>query len=116
MVRILSKDTIKKRTIDDMKSLGVYKKEYRDLINIYVDVYHDYLLARNEFEENGRSYETETAAGNPKKSAIVDAIEKLRKDLLAYSDRLGLSPKGSESLTAESNKKSTLASVVNKLG
>jgi phage terminase small subunit len=85
------------------------------LIEIYVDIYHDYLVARKDFEESGRKYETETAAGNPKKSAIVDSIEKLRKDLLAYSDRLGLSPKSSESISAESNNKSTLASVLSQL-
>lgn len=98
-----------------MKELGVYKKEYRDLIEVYVDIQHDYMLARKDFEETGRQYETETAAGNPKKSAIVDSIEKLRKDLLAYSDRLGLSPKSLESITAEKTKTSKLSSVLNNL-
>jgi len=115
MVRVLTKDYIKKRTIEDMKALGVYRKEYRDLIDIYVDMQRDYMLARKDFEENGRQYETETAAGNPKKSAIVDSIEKLRKDIIAYSDRLGLSPKSLESITAEKKERSSLASVLSKL-
>jgi phage terminase small subunit len=115
MVRVLTKEYIKKRTINDMKTLGVYKKEYRDLIDVYVDIQHDYMLARRDFEKSGRQYETETAAGNPKKSAIVDSIEKLRKDIIAYSDRLGLSPKSLESITAEKKERSSLASVLSKL-
>lgn len=113
---MISKATIKKKTVSSMKSLGIYKPEYDDMIDTYADICHDYLLARKDFEESGRQYETETAAGNPKKSAIVDSIEKLRKDKLAYSDRLGLTPKSFETLTAESNKQSTLASVLSSLG
>src|SRR5690625_4983147 len=116
MSRVLTKESIKKRTIEDMKELGVYREEYRDLIDVYADIQHDYMLARKDFEDGGRVYETQTAAGNPKKSAIVDSIEKLRKDLLAYSDRLGLSPKSLESITAEKETKSKPASVLNDLG
>lgn len=115
MAKIPTKTTIKKRTIDDMKSLGVYKDEYRDIIDIYADTYLSYLIAQKDFEEGGRKYETETAAGNPKKSAIVDSIEKLRKDILAYSDRLCLNPKALENVTAEKENKSKLASVLSSL-
>lgn len=115
MARVLTREYIKKKTVEDMKSLGTYRKEYRDIIDTYVDIQHDYMIARKEFEESGRQYETETAAGNPKKSAIVDSIEKLRKDLLAYSDRLGLSPKSLESITAEQKNESKLAGILNKL-
>lgn len=115
MAKIPSKTTLKKRTIADMKTLGVYKVEYRDLIDVYVDIYYDYLTAQAEFNAAGRQYETKTAAGNPKKSAIVDSIEKLRKDLLAYSDRLCLNPKSLENVTAEKESKSKLASVLSKL-
>lgn len=113
--KIPSKATIKKRTIADMKSLGVYKEEYRDIIDVYCDTYLSYLEAQRDFEEGGRKYETKTAAGNPKKSAIVDTIEKLRKDILAYSDRLCLNPKALENVTAEKEQKSTLASVLSSL-
>lgn len=115
MARVLTKEYIRKRTVEDMKKLGTYRKEYRDLIDVYTDIQHDYMLARKDFEESGRKYETETAAGNPKKSAIVDSIEKLRKDLLAYSDRLGLSPKSLETITAEQQSKSKLDSLLGEL-
>jgi len=91
------------------------KNEYRDLIEIYVDTYHDYLQARKDFEDSGRKYESETANGNPKKSAIVDSLEKLRKDILAYSDRLCLSPKSLERVSAEKESGSALAKALNKL-
>jgi len=111
-MKISSKESIKKRTVKDMKDLGVYKKEFDDLVDTYADICHDYLLARDDFEDSGRKYETETAAGNPKKSAIADSIEKLRKDKLAYSDRLGLSPKSFETLTTDTPKQSKLAQIL----
>lgn len=113
--KVPTKESIKSRTVKDMKSLGVYKPEYRDLINIYVDTYRSYLIAQEDFEESGRKYEAETAAGNPKKSAVIDTIEKLRKDILAYSDRLCLNPKSLETVTAETNNKSKLAQVLSGL-
>lgn len=115
MVQVKSRKYIEDRTVEYMKSLGTYRKEFRDLVKIYADIQHDYLIARKDFEESGRVYETETAAGNPKKSAIVDTIEKLRKDIITYSDRLGLSPKSMETITAEKKEKSVLASVLSNL-
>lgn len=113
--RITTKETIKRRTISDMKELGVHKPQYNRLIDIYADLVHQYLIAVADFEESGFEYETETAAGNPKKSGIVSAMENLRKDILQYSDRLCLNPKSLENVTAESGKASTLASVLNQL-
>jgi phage terminase small subunit len=91
--KAINKETIAKNTIRDMKNLGTYKPEYDPLIDVYSDVLSQYLRANKEFEESGYQYETETAAGGTKKSAIVATLESLRKDLLAYSDRLCLNPK-----------------------
>jgi phage terminase small subunit len=104
-----SKETIKKNTVRDMKSLGVYKPEYDPLIDVYSDLFSQYLRANKEFELSGFQYETETAAGGTKKSAIVATLESLRKDLLAYSDRLCLNPKAIQSVTTDTPKKSKLA-------
>lgn len=92
-----TKETIAKNTIRDMKNLGTYKPEYEPLIDVYSDILSQYLRANKEFEESGYQYETETAAGGTKKSAIVATLENLRKDLLAYSDRLCLNPKSIKS-------------------
>jgi len=97
-----------------MKKLGVYKKEYRDIIDVYVDAIDDYQIARKEFEGNGRQLETETAAGGTKKSGSVSAIENLRKDILQYSDRLCLNPKTSKEQESDNKTKSSLADVLSK--
>lgn len=101
MATIPSKETIKRATIRDMKRLGVYKPQYNRLIDIYAGLVHQYLTLLDEFERGGRQYETPTAAGGKKKSAIVSTLEGLRKDILQYSDRLCLNPKAFENVTAE---------------
>lgn len=98
-----------------MKELGIHKPQYNRLIDIYAGLVHQYLRAVVDFEESGYEYETETAAGNPKKSSIVSTMENLRKDILQYSDRLGLNPKSLETITAESKEKSGLADILSKL-
>lgn len=108
-------ETIKRATIKDMKDLGVHKPQYNRLIDIYSGLVQQYLLALRDFEEDGFQYETETAAGNPKKSAISASLESLRKDILQYSDRLCLNPKSIESVTKDTGKKSTLANVLSAL-
>ena len=82
----------------DMKSLGTYKKEFNRLIEIYVDLNIEYDQAMAQFEASGRQYESETAAGGTKKSAIVATMESLRKDIITYSDRLCLNPKTIEGI------------------
>ena len=113
--RIPTKDTIKRATIKDMKELGIHRPQYNRLIDVYAETVHQYLRAVDEFEKSDYEYETETAAGNPKKSGIVSAMESLRKDILQYSDRLCLNPRSLENVTAESGTKSTLATVLSEL-
>lgn len=107
--------SIKENVIADMQGLGTYKPEYDAIITIYSDLLAQYDSANKEFEKSGYQYETETAAGGTKKSAIVATLENLRKDIIAYSDRLCLNPKSLETVTTESAKKSKLASVLSKI-
>lgn len=107
--------TIKNKIIADMKGLGVYKPEYDNIINIYADLLVQYEDARQKFIQSGYQYETETAAGGTKKSAIVATLENLRKDIIAYSDRLCLNPKSVETVTTEKQGKSKLESVLGSL-
>lgn len=103
------------QVIKDMQGLGVYKAQYDRLISIYVDLSIQYDMALSEFEKSGYQYETETAAGGTKKSAIVGTLENLRKDILSYSDRLCLNPKAIESVTIDKKGKSKLASLFESL-
>lgn len=115
MAKVPSKETIKRRTVEDMKSLGIHKTQYNRLIDIYSELVFQYLTLNNEFEEGGYQYEVSTDQGGTKKSPIVATLETLRKDILAYSDRLCLNPKSLENVTIESQNKSKLASVLSKL-
>ena len=98
-----------------MKDLGIYKKQFNRIIDIYAGIVNQYMRAVIDFEKSGYEYETETAAGNPKKSSIVGTMENLRKDILQYSDRLGLNPKSLETISVESQSKSRLAQMLSKL-
>ncbi|MED4016989.1 P27 family phage terminase small subunit [Sutcliffiella cohnii] len=116
MAKVTSKETIKRRTIEDMKKLGTHKSEYNRLIDIYSELVYQYLRITSEFEEGGYQYEVRTDQGGAKKSPIVATLETLRKDILAYSDRLCLNPKALESVSAEQKEpKSKLASVLSGL-
>lgn len=115
MAKVPSKETIKRRTIEDMKILGVHKSQYNRLIDIYSELVFQYLTLTDEFEKGGYQYEVSTDQGGTKKSPIVATLETLRKDILAYSDRLCLNPKSLETVTTANNKKSKLASVLSKL-
>lgn len=107
--------SIKEKVIADMKALGVYKPEYDSIVEIYSDLLFQYYDANDKFIKSGYKYETATAAGGTKKSAIVATLEPLRKDILAYSDRLCLNPKAIETVTTEQPNKSKLAQVLSEL-
>ncbi|NTW04542.1 MAG: P27 family phage terminase small subunit [Peptococcaceae bacterium] len=98
-----------------MKKLGIYKPEYNRLIDIYAELVEQYGILTNEFQDSGYDYEVETMQGGAKKAPIVATLETLRKDILAYSDRLCLNPKSLETVTAESANKSKLAEVLSGL-
>jgi hypothetical protein len=102
-------EKMKAKVIKDMKGLSVYKKEYDRLIDIYVDLNIQYDIALEEFVKSGYECETETAAGGTKKSALVGTLENLRKDILAYSDRLCLNPKVLDGIKIQTEKKSILS-------
>lgn len=112
----IGKQGIKNRTIDDMKALGVYKPEYDPIIDIYAELVDQYNKITKEFKDGGYQYEVETDQGGRKKAPIVATLETLRKDILAYSDRLCLNPKSLEIVTVETGKKkSALASALSEL-
>lgn len=114
--RITTKETIKRRTISDMKELGVHKPQYNRIVDIYAELVHQYLRALKDFENGGFEYEVPTGTGGTKKSGIVSTMENLRKDILQYSDRLGLTPKSFDTLTVEKKKGAGLAGILSELG
>ena len=109
------KAAIKRETIKLMQSLGVYKPEYDPLIEIYAELREQYAALTREFVQSGYQYQVSTDQGGSKKAPIVAALESLRKDILAYADRLCLSPKALENVTAEKGKTSALAAVLREM-
>lgn len=91
--KAITKETIKKNTIEDMKKLGVYKGEYDAIIDIYSELREQYERLTIKYKESGYKYYEETDRGGNKKSTLVMTLEPLRKDILTYADKLCINPK-----------------------
>lgn len=101
-----TKATIKKQTIRDMKKLGVYRVEYERIVDIYSGLCEQYHRLMEEYDRNGAyAYSVDTGAGGEKKSPLVGTIEAVRRDILAYSDRLMLNPKSERDAKAAASPK-----------
>ena len=98
-----------------MTELGVYKKEYGKIIDMYVELVYQYNILTYKFEENDFKYEEATAQGGSKKAPLVSTLETLRKDILAYSDRLCLNPKSVDGIKKQLKKKSKLESAIDSM-
>lgn len=105
---LFDKETIRKATIKDMKALKVYKKQYDRLIDIYAELVVQYNRLTETFADSGYQVESETAQGGAKKSPLIATLETLRKDILAYSDRLCLNPKSLETITIDKQENQNL--------
>lgn len=77
----------------NMISLQVYRKEFDSLIDVYAGLLVQYHILNQRLIDSGVDVEVETQRGGTRKSATATALEKLRSDLIIYSDRLCLSPK-----------------------
>ncbi|HCP14831.1 MAG TPA: terminase [Peptococcaceae bacterium] len=109
------KASIKKKTIEIMKALGVYKQEYDPIIEVYAELNEQYQSLTKQFKKSGYKHYETTMQGGTKKASIVATLESLRKDLLLYSDRLCLNPKSIETVTTDQPSKSKLAKVLSDL-
>lgn len=103
-------------TVARMKSLGVYREEFDGQIEIYAQLCEQYVLLTERFEESGYEVEIDTLTGGKKKAPIVATLEGLRKDILAYSDRLCLNPKSFDGLGIEPQKRDLLSEALKELG
>lgn len=107
-----SKLDFKKEVYKNLKSLGIYREEYEDIIDVYCGLMEQYTIFERQFEESGYAieepYTNKAGATNMRKTPVYQAMESLRKDIATYSDRLGLNPKSLESITAEKEGNSKL--------
>lgn len=107
-----NKEDVYQIVVDQLKNLGTYKEEYEDIIQIYSGMIQQYKIFEVQFARDGfrveEDYTNKAGATNKRKTPIYGAMESLRKDITAYSDRLGLNPKAMESITAEKASSSRL--------
>ena len=94
----MKKDEHKKRTIEDMKSLGTYRDEFLPLIDVYASMLEQW----DKYEADPRT--------EPRR------IEILRKDLITYSDRLLLNPKSRDSVDIKIESVDKLEKALESLG
>ncbi len=99
--------TIKNKTIECMKTLGVYRPEYDRVIDVYAGIIEQY-------EKLKKSVDTE--AMQVRAPAVI-TLEKLRADIAKYSDLLCLNPKAFEKADVKPKPKETaLEAALRKLG
>lgn len=100
---------IKKKTIEEMTALGVYKPEFSATINAYAQLRYLYDILNERFTENGfqvtEEYTNKAGATNIRKTAEYQALETIRKDILNHESVLGLNPAGLKKIRADSTKK-----------
>jgi P27 family predicted phage terminase small subunit len=79
----------------NMEQLGVYKPEFDTTIEIYCGLIEQYRTLEKEFKKSKFNVVEKTGySDNAKKSPMVATLENLRKDILQYSNALGLTPSG----------------------
>ena len=108
------------QTIESMKSLGIYKPEYDQTIAIYAGLIDQYQVMEKEFKKNKLKLINSNNPNAMKPDQIIRSLEKLRKDILAYSSALGLTPSALKRITSgqppEKKQQSKLEMALNNFG
>jgi phage terminase small subunit len=107
--------------IENMIALGIYKPEFNVTISIYAGLVEQYQALEKEFKKTKFNVVEKTGySDNAKKAPIVATLENLRKDILSYSNALGLTPSGlrriSEEMTKPKKPQSKLESALMNFG
>lgn len=106
----------RQETSKNMVSLGVYKSEFDTFIDVYAGMLAQYEIMTNRLIKDDFNIEVETQRGGTRKSATATAQEKLRNDLVVYSDRLMLNPKALKNAKIDPKKEnSKLHDVLSKM-
>lgn len=96
----MTKEEIRNNVVANMKHLGVYRDDFEDTIDVYVDMLIQYEAFRDQFNSTGfkitDQYTNKAGATNERKTPVYTALESLRKDIAKYSDLLCLNPRAYE--------------------
>lgn len=92
---------IANQTKGDMQRLGIYRPEFDQTIQIYSDLIEQYNDLLRELKKSKFKVIEPTTRNNDsmKKSPLIGVLETLRKDILTYSNCLGLTPVGFKKIT-----------------
>ncbi len=106
--------------VENMKALGIYQPEFFTTIKIYCGLVDQYHALEKEFKKSKFTVLEKTGySDNNKKNPLVGSMESLRKDILAYSNALGLTPAGLrklKSMQPEQKQRSKLEMALNGFG
>lgn len=83
--------TIAEKAVLEMEEAGIYKAQYDRIIDVYALAFEQYYKLLKEFRME--DYKA--------RSPLALSLENLRKDVLAYSAQLGLTPAGLKKITGE---------------
>jgi phage terminase small subunit len=85
-----------------MIALGIYQPEFDITISIYCGLVEQYQALEKEFKKSKFTVVENTGySENKKRAPIVSTLESLRKDILNYSNHLGLTPAGYKKIKDE---------------
>lgn len=89
-----------------MEQVGTYNESFDITISMCARTIEDYEKTLDQFERSGGnvviSYTNKNGSKNPIKNPLYQAIEYMRKDILAYLRDLGLTPSGLKKINQDS--------------
>jgi phage terminase small subunit len=93
---------LEQKAKENMIALEIYKPEFDVTISIYAGLVEQYQALEKEFKKSKFTVIEKTGySDNAKKAPIVATLENLRKDILSYSNALGLTPSGLRRISEE---------------
>jgi len=105
---------------ENLENLGIYKPEFDGTIIIYAGLIEQYQALEKDLKKSKFTVVEKTGySDNNKKSPTMRTMESLRKDILAYSNALGLTPAGLKKIKdqqPEQKKQSKLEMALNNFG
>lgn len=86
--------TREQRYTEQLKELGVYQEAFSPEIHMLAMMERELQRMVKAWKAAGSPITDETATGSPTSNKMLDAINAMRRDILAHRDALGLTPKG----------------------
>ena len=111
------------QTLEDLKAIGTYKPEFSPVITRYAEMRVQFQILMDEWYRGGckitERYTNKAGATNNRKTALYQAVETLRRELVDLENLLGLTPAGLRKISRnsmEAKKQSRLAEALEQYG